>query len=118
MDKIWGNREKEIPKREGFEGGMAPEAAEEKRKQDVKTKMENWTPRQNAAFEFLMGIPNYAQKLTENQITGVKLTVQKLEFVEKFAKDPGSVIKSAKYDDKEGKFSAEGKNTAYAALNP
>jgi len=73
-----------------FEGGATPQTAEEITK--------NWTPKEQAAFEALNTLPNYA-KLLQNP--------KNLEIVKKFAEDPTSVIKTAKYDKAENKFITE-----------
>ncbi len=101
------------PKQEDFSGGMTEEAAAaelaRKNAEDMekaKQKISAWTPRQQKALEFLKTLPNYAAKLDGD------LTLSKVDFVEKFAKDPSDTIRAARYNEKTQSFENQGKNVS------
>ena len=70
---------------------------EEDLKKEVETRMAKWTPRQKSALDFLVS------KFSWNP---EKLTPEKLDKVEKFAKHPTEFATSATYED--GKWKAPG----------
>jgi len=86
------------------DGGMSIEKLKAEQKATVEARISKWTPRQKAAFEFMRTLPSYSATLAEE-----KLTTQKLDVVEKFAKNPSEIIRSAKFNEESGKFEATGK---------
>ena len=72
---------------------------------DIESRVNNWTPRQKAALEYLKSNRLYAPRFKT-------LTPDKLDYVENFAAKPQDYIKSSSYNESAGKFSATG--TTYA----
>ena len=96
--------EKSIEKKIEENGGMSEEQLKIEQKKEVEARMTKWTPRQQAALNFLRVLPAYREILQDE-----RLSIKKLDLVERFAKNPTDIIRSAKYNEKTNKFEASGK---------